>query len=163
VWRKHDEDTGDLLHIGGAFSYRTKETNKDNPIGSISSFGVTSMFPESMYGATIDNMGSELKGQVEAVYASRKVLMQGEYFYDRMNRTGGKPAYNAHGGYIQGSYLIKGERFNYDSMYGVPGRPSSEKAIELVARFNYTDLNDDKSGIFGGEGKDLSISTNMSE
>lgn len=161
VWRKHDEDTGDLLHIGGAFSYRTKETNKDNPIGSISSFGVTSMFPESMYGATIDNMGSELKGQVEAVYASRKVLMQGEYFYDRMNRTGGKPAYNAHGGYIQGSYLIKGERFNYDSMYGVPGRPSSEKAIELVARFNYTDLNDDKSSIFGGEGKDLSVGVNF--
>ena len=78
-----------------------------------------------------------------------------------MNRTGGKPAYNAHGGYIQGSYLIKGERFNYDSMYGVPGRPSSEKAIELVARFNYTDLNDDKSGIFGGEGKDLSVGVNF--
>ena len=135
--------------------------NKDNPSGSISSPGVTSLLPEPMYGAEFDGMGSELKGIVEALYTSRKVLLQGEYFYDRMNRTGGRPAYNAHGGYVQGSYLLKGNGFYYDAMYGIPGRPLSDRAVELVARFNYTDLNDNKSGIYGGEGKDLSLGVNF--
>ena len=161
VWRKRNEAAGKLLHVGGGFSYRTKEVNKDNPSGSISSPGVTSLLPEPMYGAEFDGMGSELKGIVEALYTSRKVLLQGEYFYDRMNRTGGRPAYNAHGGYVQGSYLLKGNGFYYDAMYGIPGRPLSDRAVELVARFNYTDLNDNKSGIYGGEGKDFSLGVNF--
>ena len=118
------------------------------------------MLPESLLGAEISHMGSELKGLLEVLYTSRKVLLQSEYFIDRMNRTGGREAYRAHGGYVQGSYLIKGEGFEYDAMYGIPGRPSTDKAIELVARFNYTNLNDGKSGIYGGEEKDLSLGVN---
>lgn len=46
-------------------------------------------------------------------------------------------------------------------MYGVPGRPVTPQAIELVARFNYTDLNDGSAGIMGGEEKDLSVGVNF--
>lgn len=53
-----------------------------------------------------------------------------------------------------------GEGFDYDEMYAIPGRPLSDKAVELVARFNYTNLNDDKSGIYGGEEKALSLGVN---
>lgn len=88
------------------------------------------------------------------------MLLQGEYFVDRMNRTVGLKAYTAHGGYVQGSYLVVGEGFEYDAMYGIPGRPVSPKAVELVARFNYTDMNSPASGIFGGEEKDLSLGVN---
>ena len=125
------------------------------------SAGVTSMFPEELLGAEIEGMGSQLKALAEVLYTSRKVLLQGEYFYDRINRTGGRQAYNAHGGYLQGSCLIVGEGFDYDAMYGIPGRPLSDRAVELTVRFNYTDLNDGKSGICGGEEKDLSLGVNF--
>lgn len=129
-------------------------------MGNVSSDGVTSMFPSPLLEAEIDNMGTELKGLLEALYTSRKVLLQAESFVDRLNRSGGLRHYLAYGGYAQGSYLIVGEGFDYDEMYAIPGRPLSGKAVELVARFNYTNLNDGKSGIYGGEEKDLSLGVN---
>lgn len=55
---------------------------------------------------------------------------------------------------------MKGKNFEYDAMYGIPGRPVTPQAIELVARLNYTNLNDAASGIMGGEETDLSIGIN---
>lgn len=78
-----------------------------------------------------------------------------------MNRTNGQKAYRSHGGYVQGGFLIKGTGFDYDMMYGIPGRPSTSQAIELVARFNYSNLNDKSSEIKGGEEKDLSLGVNF--
>ncbi|MCL1624708.1 porin [Bacteroides caecicola] len=161
VWRKMEEEHR-LFHIGGAFSFRTKEVNTDTPpTGSISSAGVTSMFPASMLEAEIPNMGTEVKGLVEALYTAPRFMLQAEYYFDRMNRTAGGKAYRPHGGYIQGGFLLKGRGFEYDAMYGVPGRPVTPQAIELVARFNYTDLNDGSAGIMGGEEKDLSVGVNF--
>ena len=160
VWRNMDESRNRLVHVGAAFSFRTKDVNKDAPVGSIESAGVTDMLPESLLAAEVSGMGTEVKALVEALYTSRKMLLQGEYFFDRMNRSGGLKAYKSHGGYVQGSWLVQGEGFEYDAMYGIPGRPSSAKAVELVARFNYTDLNHDGSGIYGGQEKDLSLGVN---
>lgn len=129
-------------------------------MGEVSSDGVTSMLPSPLLEAGVSGMGSELKGLLKVLYTSRKVLVQGEYFIDRINRTGGLKAYTAHGGYVQGSWLLCGEGFEYDAMYAIPGRPSSAKAVELVARFNYTDLNDGRSGVFGGQEKDFSLGVN---
>lgn len=122
---------------------------------------MTSMFGEPLLCAEVDHAGTELKGLVEVLYTSRKTLLQGECFYNRINRTGGLPAYRAHGGYVQCSYLLAGEGFEYDAMYGIPGRPSTGKAVELTARFNYADLNDGRSGIYGGGEKDLSLGVNI--
>lgn len=160
VWRSMDESRNRLVHVGAAFSFRTKDVNKDAPVGSIESAGVTDMLPEPLLAAEVSGMGTEVKALVEALYTSRKMLLQGEYFFDRMNRSGGLKAYKSHGGYVQGSWLVQGEGFEYDAMYGIPGRPSSAKAVELVARFNYTDLNHDGSGIYGGQEKDLSLGVN---
>lgn len=160
VWRNMDNRRHRLVHLGAAFSFRTRDVNKEAPVGNVESAGVTDMLPEPLLSAEVSGMGTEVKGLVEALYTSRKVLLQGEYFVDRMNRTGGLKAYTAHGGYVQGSYLVVGEGFEYDAMYGIPGRPVSPKAVELVARFNYTDMNSPASGIFGGEEKDLSLGVN---
>ncbi len=161
VWRTQDQRRNRLLHVGWAFSFRTKEANNAAPVGEVTSDGVTSMLPSPLLDAEVGGMGCEMKGLLELLYTSRKVLLQGEYFVDRMNRTGGLAAYAAHGGYVQGSWLIAGEGFDYDAMYGIPGRPLSGKAVELVARFNYTNLNDSGSSIYGGEEKDLSLGVNF--
>ncbi len=156
------KDKGRLLHVGGAVSYRTSQVNvEESPIGSVSSNGVTSMFPAALLEADIPDMGSELKGVIEFLYTAPRFMIQSEYFFDCLHRTSGQNSYRAHGGYIQGGILLKGREFEYDTMYAVPGRPVTPQAIELVARFNYTDMNDERSGILGGEEKDLSLGINF--
>lgn len=75
-------------------------------MGTVSSDGVTSMFPSPLLEAEIDNMGTELKGLLEVLYTSRKVLLQGESFVDRLNRSGGLRHYLAYGGYAQGRAIL---------------------------------------------------------
>ena len=45
--------------------------------------------------------------------------------------------------------------------YSIPGRPGSKQAIELTARFNYTNLNDGRAGIMGGRESDVSLGANF--
>lgn len=160
VWRR--SLTGErLIHIGGAFSFRTRDVNQmEPPVGEIMSDGVTSMFPAPLLKAEIPYMGTEVKTVAEFLYTTSRFMLQSEYFYDRMNRTEGKRAYRSHGGYVQGGFLIKGKGFEYDAVYGIPGRPLTPQAIELVARFNYANLNDAKSDVKGGEEKDFSLGVN---
>ena len=99
------------------------------------------MFPAALLEADIPDMGSELKGVIEFLYTAPRFMIQSEYFFDCLHRTSGQNSYRAHGGYIQGGILLKGREFEYDTMYAVPGRPVTPQAIELVARFNYTDMN----------------------
>ena len=159
VWRRQKGDY--LIHAGGAFSFRTRPVNTEgDPETEVSSAGVTSMLPNALLNAKVDHLGTEVKGLLEALYMSPKFMIQSEYFVDRYNRTQGE-AYMPHGGYIQAGYLIKGRGFEYDPVYSIPGRPKTEKAIELTARLNYTDMNDPKAGISGGKETDLSVGANF--
>lgn len=161
VWRKRNADAQTLLQLGGALSFRTKQFNTKQPVTFMRSVGVTSMFPAPLLEAKIDNMKNQMNGLLEFVCTSPRFMFQTEHFFSRTRRVGSGEAYCPYGGYVQGGFLLSGTGFKYDSMYATPGRPVSEKAIELVARFNYTNLNDDGAAIFGGEEKDLSVGMNV--
>lgn len=161
VWRKQDKEHR-LLHFGGAFSFRTREVNTQGlPTRMLESAGVTSMFPEPLLGVEIPNKGTEAKAVMEVLYMVPRFMLQTEYYFAQLNRTGGGHAFRPHGGYIQGGILVKGCGFGYDAIYAIPERPVSPQAIELVARFNYTNLNDAKVKIRAGEEKDLSLGINF--
>lgn len=87
-------------------------------------------------------------------------MVQGEYFLNRLNRTE-REAYRPQGGYVQAGFLVRGRGFAYDDLYSIPGRPGSKQAIELTARFNYTNLNDGRAGIMGGRESDVSLGANF--
>ena len=160
VWRKQREGYR-LIHVGGAFSFRTKQVNTgEPPVGTVDSEGVTSMFPAPLLEAEIPDLGTEVKGVIEALYTAPRWMVQAEYYFDRLNRTDSKKAYRPHGGYIQGGFLLKGSGFGYDAMYGIPSRPATPQAIELVIRLNYTDMNDNRAGIYGGKEADFSLGVN---
>lgn len=161
VLRRVDK-THSLFHFGGAFSFRSRHTNvEEGVMKSMSSAGVTSMFPFPLLEANISDVSTEVKGLVELLYTAPRFMIQSEYFYDCLNRTNGRKSYCSHGGYIQGSLLLKGRGFEYDALYGVPGRPITPQSVELVLRFNYTDMNDTCPGILGGEEKDISLGVNF--
>ena len=79
---------------------------------------------------------------------------------NNFNFTNGSIPYRPHGGYVQGSYLLIGEGFGYDKKYAIPGRPISDRALELTARINYTQMNNYDSSIVGGEEWDFSLGLN---
>ena len=159
VWRKQWGEN--LFHVGGAFSFRTRPVNTpEPPEKTVANDGVTSMFPNPLMEVTVDHLDTELKGLCEVLYMAPRFMAQGEYFFNRLNRTEGG-AYRPQGGYVQAGFLLKGRGFAYDGMYAIPGRPVSPKAIELTARFNYTDLNDADAGLMGGKESDLSLGLNF--
>lgn len=160
LWRRFRN--GGVFHVGGAFSARSASVNNDEPVtGVLESCGVSSMLGGSVVSAEVSDLGSEVKGLAEVLYTAPRFLFQSEYFFDRMNRTGDRKAFLGHGGYVQGSFLLLGRGFGYDASVAVPGRPLSERALELTARVNYTDLNDGRSGIMGGEEWDFSLGLNF--
>ncbi len=156
-----------LLHAGAAFSYRSRELRREEGMPEdaasrkISSAGITSMFARPLLEAEIPDCGSQLKGALEFLYMSERWMIQAEYYLNRINRLFGGECYTPHGGYVQACLLIKGKGFGYDMDYGIPERPAGEKALELAARLNYTNLDDPLPGIFGGEETDLSLGVNF--
>ncbi len=158
-WRKHISKD-ELFHAGIAYSITTKEVNTKEPVtGSLVNPGITAMFDDNLQEALIPNMEEKMKGCFELLYMAPKWLIQSEYFIGHINRTNAK-SYHPHGGYVQGSYLVKGRGFVYEDDYDIPGHSQSDSSIELVLRFNYSNLNDSKSQVFGGEEKDLSLGIN---
>ena len=151
-----------IWHIGGAFTFRSKEINKEAETEkAIKSDGVTSLFGTPLMEATLKNPGAEYRGILELLVTGPRYMVQGEYFLNTYRLDNRQEAYRPHGGYLQGSYLIIGRGFQYDPVYAIPGRPSSDRALEITARYNYTNLNDTKAGIDGGRENDLSIGANF--
>lgn len=151
-----------LLHVGGAFTFRSKPINKETDTEkTIKSDGVTSLLGTPLMEATLQNPGAEYRGILELLFTGSRYMVQGEYFLNNYRQEGQLKAFRPHGGYLQGSYLIIGKGFQYDPVYAIPGRPSSDQALEITARYNYTNLNDTRAGIYGGKESDLSLGANF--
>lgn len=159
VWRRQRANDH-LLHFGGVFSFRTAPVNQKDYNKELSAAGVTSMFSEPLLTVGIGAPRKEFKGVLEALITGPRYLLQGEYYLNRYCLSGDRN-YQPHGGYAQASYLLLGRGFSYDAASAVPGRPASDRALELTARFNYTNMNDTGAGILGGEEKDLSVGLNF--
>lgn len=161
VWRTRFGKYG-LVHVGGAFSFRSRDLGGSTSVTrSLSSVGVSAMLPEPMLEAEILNSGEEFKWVIEFLFNSARFMVQAEYYFDRFNRTDGEKAFFSHGGYVQAGFLIIGSGYVYDDVFGIPCRPLSNRALELALRVNYTDLNDVSAGVTGGEETDLSLALNF--
>lgn len=161
VWIKSTENKKSMLHIGGAVSlclYRNNSSEESKT--TLKSYGITSMFSQPLLTADINCIKNKLKAMTEILYVTNKIMLQSEYFIQNINRSSELHNYFSHGGYIQGSFLIKGKGFDYDSKYAVPCAPKSDNSIELAVRVNYTDMNHYKANIMGGEEFDFSVGMN---
>lgn len=158
-------DAEKRVHIGGALSLRTSDSEIKNSTTSyrtttLSSCGVTSMFDENLLSAKVTESKLQVKSLVELLIYYRKFLVQTEYLRSDVNRHNALPTYSAQGAYVQLCYLLKGSTYGYDEAYAVPTRPSDKGAAELALRFNYTNLNSQKSSIYGGSHRDVSLGVN---
>lgn len=161
IWRKQYKPYKSFLHLGGAFSLRSKLNNRKNPYCvEQESNGVTSLFDKPLLYTELTDTRYEFKAMAELLYTSERFMLQSEYFIKLTRRNNGVPNYISHGGYIQGSILLIGRGFDYDSQYAIPEGPKGSKSMELAIRANYTNMNHRKAEMYGGEETDLSIGIN---
>ena len=99
---------------------------------------------------------NQWKMEVEVIGIYRKWYLEGHYLMAHVNRAG-VPNYNGQGGYVQGGYMILGEKQNYNPVTGMVANPAP-KSLEILCRYNRTNLND--AGITGGKLSDISAGMN---
>ena len=151
-----NEETDNVLHIGGGVShrrptdsgarFRVRPTGDGPRIVDTGSLGSVE---------NINVYGAELAG----VYGSLSV--SGEYLQADVSRDNGFSDADFDGYYAQAGWFITGETRPYKGKGGTfsrikPKSPFSLKnggtgAVELVARYENLDLNDQGAGVLGGE------------
>jgi phosphate-selective porin OprO/OprP len=108
-------------------------------------------------------LSAELAGTLGSFY------FQGEYFDFNVERTlGNGPSLDFSGYYIQGSYILTGEKRSYNASSGsyrsvTPGRPfdwttGGWGAWEIAARYSMIDLND--KDVLGGRQENVTLGLN---
>ncbi|NDV57410.1 porin [Bacteroides sp. 519] len=97
-----------------------------------------------------------------AIYTEARynnVFLQSEGFFMNVKRKNGLPSYQANGFYMQGGILLFGDKtYNFDSVEKKTTRP--RKGLELVARYSYTNMDDNSAGINAGKMTDISFASN---
>jgi phosphate-selective porin OprO and OprP len=108
---------------------------------------------------TIGDVDSTMKYGLEAAWQSGPFIVQAEYFAVAVSRdTGADPDFS--GAYIQGSWIVTGERRGYGNgiFRGLtPGGPD-RGAWELAARYSTLDLED--AGFQGGRQDNVTLGVN---
>lgn len=138
--------SGDLLHIGGAISYREMEQLKLSvPVAPISPV-------RALKAATLYDVENVKLAGLEAALALGSVLLQSEYIRSYIDREA-MDSSAFYGWYAQAGWLITGERHEYSTAKGgvfhkvTPHRPFDVKASgwgawELAARYDVIGLSD---------------------
>lgn len=154
-------DNTKLIHIGMAAIHRTPDgalpDDENKNTFTYKSPGVSTIDNRTLMQANVDYATSQFKIGTELLIYYHKFFLQSEYIRAHVKREEGFKNYTAQGGYLQCSWLLLGQSYQYDEEVACPGRPDG-KALELCARFNYLTLND--AGIEGGKQKDFAIGLN---
>lgn len=109
--------------------------------------------------AEVTNAKDLFKLSPELLLCYRRLALESQYFWVNVARRDGLPTYNAQGAYVTLRGMILGDGYTYDSMGGGIATPAP-KSLELVLDYNYTQLSDASSGIYGGRLNDFSATLN---
>lgn len=147
-------EEGRVVHLGIAprFSRHEKEIGFKAGIPT----DLLSSEDNSFIQAEIGNMINMWKFEAELIAIYRKWYFEGRYMMAHVNRTG-PINYTGQGGYVQGGYMILGEKHNYNPLTGYVVNPAP-KSLEALVRYNRTNLTD--AGIRGGKMDDITLGVN---
>lgn len=151
-----------LFHIGAGalFKVPDEDTKTNKQQIRLKSKGVTYIPSPRTLDLTFEEVKDQLQSNIECLLYQNKWLVQTEFLYTKIRQKNRQPSYTAHGGYILGGFLLKGNKYAYDALDAIPVMPEDPHSILLACRYNYTNLNDFGSNITGGSQHDLSIGIN---
>lgn len=150
-----------VIHIGlsAHFSDPDKET-KDKMVykGGAPSY-VFNKEKNVLLRAEVDQAINEWRTGADVIVLYKRFYFQSECLVNHVNRYGGRN-YTGKGVYSQIGCLLGGDKqYRYDRVNGWVANPNP-KNIEVVFRYNYTDLDDGKAGIYGGRAQDITFGAN---
>lgn len=149
---------GRILQFGISGGFGTPQNNSDknnNNIDTHDSFTLAANFPTRVtqvraLDATVDHAKNMFKFTPDVLLGYDRVAMELQYFYAQINRRDGFHAYRAQGGLVVLRSLILGGKYDYDKINGTIAIPKP-KSLEFTLGYNYADLSDANSGIYGGK------------
>ncbi len=154
---------GTALHIGVSATYRTANANGINNDGenavkhiTYRSRAATHVEARRFIDAKVWNAKNQFKYGLEILAATGSLAFQGELIGASVNRESGFKDYKASGWYGQLAFLLNGKQYKYKMSTARLAKPGPG-SIELLARYNQTDLNDSNALIMGGKQNDLSL------
>jgi len=164
----HDEEK--VLHIGGAYSYRTPVTSAEVYKGIRYSTRTLSSINRKKYLDTDDitNVDITKLYNLELAGAYKNFVFQSEYTGSTLSGTnlGGEDGIEKakfEGAYAQVGWLIFGGKYNYNMKEGEFTQVSRGKDwgdLELLFRFDYLNWNDTDAKIYGGAANTYTLGLN---
>lgn len=161
------KQSGKILHVGLSGTIRKADANgfdedgKENPrkISYTGSFGPTAIEKRKPLSATITDADYQAKYVAEALGSYGPVFVLAEYYHANVKRKSALPTYKASGGYVMVGFLALGDCYEYGSESGRMKLPKPS-SLEIVAQYDYLDLDDDHSGIYGGRENSIAVAAN---
>ena len=158
---------GQNLHLGFAYSSKNPETLPDLAENTIEIRARTENYifdPKQLHTGDIADVNYYDRYAAELMAIKGPFYFQSEAFSANIHRWYGKPQVDLRGAYALASWTLTGETRYYYVDEGEVGpimKPNSKNgALELAARYSYTDLNDLGAGIKGGSSKQMMFGIN---
>ena len=145
---------GNLFHIGGGLNYELASKNRANMKWTASY--PTRVSNMKVIGTELQDAKSDFKVSTEVMAAKRNFGLEAQGIYMNVDRKGDAPNYSAWGAYANLRFLFNSE-YTY-TMNDAGIATPDPKSWELVASYNYTDMND--RDIQGGKMNDWSLTLN---
>ena len=149
-------EKGNLFHVGIGLNYELAAENRSN-------MEFKAPYPVRVaginaIGAKITDAKSDFKFSGELMAAKGHVGIEGKYIFMNVDRKGDAKSYNAWGAYGNLRFLLNNEYEYVKNDAGIA--TPAPKSWELVAAYNYTDMNDAKAGFHGGKLSDWALTMN---
>lgn len=147
---------GNLFHVGIGLNYELAAENRSN-------MEFKAPYPVRVaginaIGAKITDAKNDFKFSGELMAAKGHVGIEGQYIFMNVDRKGDAKSYNAWGAYGNLRFLLNNEYEYVKNDAGIA--TPAPKSWELVAAYNYTDMNDAKAGFHGGKLSDWALTMN---
>lgn len=149
-------EKGNLFHVGIGLNYELAAENRSN-------MEFKAPYPVRVaginaIGAKITDAKSDFKFSGEVMAVKGHVGIEGQYIFMNVDRKGDAKSYNAWGAYGNLRFLLNNEYEYVKNDAGIA--TPAPKSWELVAAYNYTDMNDAKAGFHGGKLSDWALTMN---
>lgn len=149
-------EKGNLFHVGIGLNYELAAENRSN-------MEFKAPYPVRVaginaIGAKITDAKNDFKFSGELMAAKGHVGIEGQYIFMNVDRKGNAKSYNAWGAYGNLRFLLNNEYEYVKNDAGIA--TPAPKSWELVAAYNYTDMNDAKAGFHGGKLSDWALTMN---
>lgn len=144
-----------ILHIGTAFSFQNINTGtskngiKKTNLSIKPSFNTELISNVNFLNADIPYVSNVINYSIESLFMTSKFFVRGEYMWKVVKKDVSDNILNAsleanhfNGGYIETGIILLGGNYSYSKESSLMNGIISPKTIEIVARYNHTNLND---------------------